>query len=115
MISIELPLPPSANHYYRHVGPRTLISRGGRAFREGVALRLKAARVQPLSGRLAVQVDIYPPDERRRDIDNIQKALLDALQHGGAFHDDSQVVWLLTQKAQLHPGGKVSVKIWNRE
>jgi hypothetical protein len=29
--------------------------------------------------------DLAPPDRRRRDIDNVQKPLLDALQHGGAY------------------------------
>ena len=29
-LELELPWPPSVNHYYRHVGPRVLISRDGR-------------------------------------------------------------------------------------
>ena len=29
------------------------------------------AGVKPLSGRLDVQVDVYPPDNRRRDLDNL--------------------------------------------
>ena len=32
MIEVELPFPPSVNHYHRRVGPRTLISREGRRF-----------------------------------------------------------------------------------
>jgi len=114
VITLELPYPPSVNHYWRHVGRRTLISRGGRAFRTAVRVALAAAGVRPLDGRLAVAIEVYPPDRRRRDIDNLQKALLDALEHGGAFHDDSQVVWLLTEKAEAVPGGKVVVRIAER-
>jgi hypothetical protein len=32
-----------------------------------------------------MSIIVHPPDRRRRDIDNVQKALLDALQHGGAY------------------------------
>jgi Holliday junction resolvase RusA-like endonuclease len=111
MIEVELPFPPSVNHYYRHVGPRTLISRKGRRFRENVALVLAALGVRPLDGPLDVEVDVFPPDRRRRDIDNVQKALLDSLQHGGAYEDDSQIVRLVIEKREVFPGGRVIVTI----
>ncbi len=114
MITIELPYPPSANHYWRHYRGRMVISRGGRTFRKTVGAALAAAGVRPMNGRLAVAVEIYPPDRRRRDIDNAQKALMDALEHGGAFLNDSQVVWLLTEKAEVVPGGKSIVRIAER-
>jgi crossover junction endodeoxyribonuclease RusA len=110
-MEFELPFPPSANHYWRHVGARTLISRGGRAFRMTVCSILAARGVRPLSGALEVFIDLYPPDRRRRDVDNSQKALLDALTHGGAYHDDSQIVHLDTWKRSPIDGGKVIVRI----
>lgn len=110
-----LPYPPSINHYWRRVGPRTLISREGRRFRERVTATLAALRVQPLTGRLAVRVEVYPPDNRRRDIDNVQKALLDAMQHGGAYADDSQIVRLTIEKCELVDGGKTVVRIERAE
>jgi Holliday junction resolvase RusA-like endonuclease len=113
MLAFELPYPPSINHYWRRVGPRTLISREGRRFRERVQTILAAHRVEPLVGPLAVEVAIYPPDNRRRDIDNVQKALLDALQHGGAYHDDSQIVRLTIEKRQPVENGKTIVRIRN--
>ena len=33
-------------------------------------------------------------------------AILDALQQGGAFIDDSQIVWLLTVKSEVVSGAK---------
>ena len=114
MVQIELPYPPSVNHYWRVWRGRMIISRGGRAYHQKVAAAARRAGVQPLSGRLAVRVELYPPDRRRRDIDNTQKSLLDALQRAGAFHDDSQIVWLLIEKAQVFPGGKVIVEIFQR-
>ena len=70
-LSYVLPFPPSVNRYYRHVGYRTLLSREGREYRESV-LALLAGRVgQPLSGQLQVQLDLFPPDARRRDWDTL--------------------------------------------
>ena len=111
MIELELPFPPSVNHYYRRVGPRTLISREGRAFRKKVCAILARLGIEPLDGPLVITIDVHPPDRRRRDIDNVQKSLLDALEHGGAYHDDSQIVRLVAEKREVVPNGKVKVRI----
>jgi Holliday junction resolvase RusA-like endonuclease len=111
MLELELPYPPSVNHYWRRVGARTLISRGGRAFRQAVCSILAARGVQPIDGPLAVEVTVHPPDRRRRDIDNLQKALLDALAHGGAYRDDSQIARLTIERRQVYLGGKVIVRL----
>ena len=112
MIELELPFPPSVNHYYRRVGPRTLISREGRRFREQVCALLAAAGVRPLTGPIRVEIEVYPPDRRRRDIDNVQKALFDALEHGGAYRDDSQIVKLAIEKRECTSVGRTIVRIW---
>ncbi len=114
VLELELPYPPSVNHYYRRVGPRTLISREGRAYREKVCAILAADGIKPLSGPLAIHVEIYPPDRRRRDIDNVLKALCDALEHGGAYRDDSQIVRLEIEKFKPVAGGRTIVRIWKR-
>lgn len=114
MTTITLPWPPSINHYWRMWRGRMLISRTGRAYREQVGAILRAARVTPQPGRLAVHVELYPPDKRKRDVDNTFKAIGDSLQHGGAFQDDSQIVWLLLEKAEIVAGGKVIVRIAER-
>lgn len=111
IIELELPYPPSVNHYWRRVGARTLISRGGRAFRTEVCSILRERGIRPLDGPLAVEVAVYPPDKRRRDIDNLQKALLDALAHGGAYHDDSQIFRLTVERRNVVHAGKVIVRL----
>lgn len=110
-MEFTLPYPPSINHYWRRVGPRTLISREGRRFRKRVLAILAAMGIQPLEGRLAVSVEVHPPDNRRRDLDNVFKALLDAMQHGGAYADDSQIVRLSIEKRKPIEGGKTIVRI----
>ena len=111
MIEVELPYPPSINHYWRRVGVRTLISREGRRFRERVVAILAALHIQPLTGRLDVRVDVFPPDRRRRDLDNCLKSLLDAMEHGGAYTDDSQIAKLTIERREPVDGGKTLVRI----
>lgn len=108
---LQLPYPPSVNHYWRRVGCRTLISREGRRFRREVVARLAASRLCPLTGRLVVRVTVFPPDNHRRDLDNLQKALLDALEKAGVFNDDGQIDRLEVQRGAVVPGGEVMVEI----
>ena len=87
---IVLPWPPSVNRYWRKVGARVLISREGRKFRTDAAMRLIGA---PRFGRRKVRLVMhwYPPDARRRDGDNLCKAIFDALQCAHVVDDDSQI------------------------
>jgi crossover junction endodeoxyribonuclease RusA len=73
---------------------------------------LAARGIRPLDGALDMEIDLYPPDRRRRDIDNTQKALLDSLAHGGAYHDDGQIDHLdIWRRKPLPPHGMVIVRI----
>jgi len=112
MVELELPWPPSINHYWRRVGARTLISREGRRFRETVLAILAETSIVPLTEELEMLIVASPPDRRRRDIDNIAKALLDALQHGGVYIDDSQIVDLRIKKADPIKSGRTLVQIF---
>jgi crossover junction endodeoxyribonuclease RusA len=107
----ELPFPPSLNHYYRRVGLRTLISREGRRYRREVMALLAAGRARRMRSRLEVVVRLYPPDRRRRDLDNLQKALLDALEHAGVYADDGQIDRIVLERGPVASGGKVLVHI----
>jgi crossover junction endodeoxyribonuclease RusA len=103
------------NHYYRRVGNRTLISREGRAYRKRVCIALKDSVSQAITGRVRVRIDVHPPDRRRRDLDNAMKALLDALQHGGAYEDDSQIDHLDIRRGAVVPNGTVTVTLHELE
>lgn len=86
----ELPWPVSANRYWRKAGKVIHTSAEARDYRSRVGWLVKG---QPQFGtaRVAVAVVAYPPDNRRRDLDNIGKVLWDALQHAGVYADDSQI------------------------
>jgi len=109
--SYQLPYPPSVNHYWRSVGGRVLISKEGRAFRRKVCAILNRVRAEPMDGDLAIEIVVYPPDRRRRDVDNVLKSLLDALEKGGAYENDSQIKRLTIEKRQPVKGGHTTVKL----
>ena len=115
-MKLTLPYPPSINHYWRHFRGRIVISREGRTFRENVCALLArgnhgGARKPPSGGRIALAMDAFPPDRRRRDLDNLQKPLLDALQHAGEYEDDSQIDLLIARRRELASPGRVEVEI----
>jgi len=114
-IVVDLPYPPSVNHYWRRVGTRTLISAEGRCYRERVGEELSLYNIEPMTGAVDVFINVHPPDRRRRDLDNILKALLDALEHGGVYANDSQIDVLEIVRGEIHPGGKVIVQLMERD
>jgi crossover junction endodeoxyribonuclease RusA len=113
-LKFELPWAPSINHYWRRVRHRTIISREGRRFRKEVCALLNGGdvpRKPPAGGRIALAMDAFPPDRRRRDLDNLQKPLLDALEHAGVYFDDSQIDLLVTRRMTVQPDGLIAVHI----
>jgi Holliday junction resolvase RusA-like endonuclease len=116
MITLELPWPPSVNHYYKHVGNKVLISKEGRQYREVVANRIKAAGIKKNMDKVEVAIQLYPPDRRRRDVDNVLKCLLDSFTIGGIYDDDSQIYFLSIEKLEpMPPDGMAVVKVFNYE
>lgn len=113
-----LPFPPSINHYWRHVGSRVLISEEGRKYRAKVCDLLSAEMAATgdalgfdKTDRLAAVIEAFVPDDRRRDLDNIQKPLLDALQRAKVFADDYQIDDLRTIRRERVDCGLVIIAI----
>ncbi len=115
MFTLELGYPPTFNHYFSYYQGRPVLSKDARSYRHLVRKIAIAAGIKPLMGPLNVPIDIFPPDKRRRDIDNCFKSVLDALQHAGAFWDDGQIVVLHAVKHPPNQEGHVVVSISQME
>ena len=109
---LHLPYPPSVNRYWRMARGRMYIDEAGTAYREAMYLACRLQGVKPMKGRLDIQIALYPPDKRKRDVDNTLKAMLDALQAGGAYADDAQIDHLELTRCEVDPpDGSVIVQI----
>lgn len=84
-----LPYPPSSNHYWFQNGNRRFIGAKGKQFRQDV--KMVVNHLNPLTGKMYIDIMATMPDRRKRDLDNLLKATLDALQHGGLFEDDKDI------------------------
>lgn len=107
---LRCPWPPSTNHAYpSNKWGKRFLSAAGKAYKAAVqAVVLEAGRPR-LEGRLAVCIDLHPPDRRRRDIGNHEKVLIDALVEAGVFEDDEQIDELLLRRKEIVPDGEAVV------
>lgn len=132
-ITLVLPWPVSANRYWRSFVPRghqraiVTLSDEAKAYKQEVGWLAKAAGVRkPITGRVAVDVQLYPmrpADWAKRaakdpagwddtvrciDLDNARKVLYDALK-GVAFEDDK---WVRKDSAErMEPDGEARVVV----
>lgn len=89
MIQLTLPLPPSANRYWRVVRGRPILSKAAREYRKKCRLAAVAQHGgDPVAGRVRIKADVFM--DLRGDLMNREKQLLDALQ-GAVIVDDAQV------------------------
>jgi len=112
-IHLDVGFPPTVNSYYVHTKRGVFISKKGREFRLRV---MHAANEQMVYGmkndlRLSVDVILYPPDKRQRDLDNYMKALLDAVTHAKIWEDDSQIDYLGIHRGKVVKGGMCRIRI----
>ena len=97
-LTFDLPMPPSVNAMFSNVAGRGRVkTKVYRAWIAEAGWMLVAQRNQQgphrrIDDAVRVEVDAYRPASRRRDLDNILKALLDLLTHTQTIKDDSQVV-----------------------
>jgi len=113
-MKLTLPFPPSVNGYWRSTKQGMKISASGRSFRinafAAVVKQLKRVP-QPITVGVEVTVILCPPDKRRRDLDNYQKALFDSLTHARVWADDSQIKRFTVEWGEITKGGKAEVTI----
>lgn len=110
-ITLTLPWPPSVNKYWRTFQGRMIISAEGRSYRKAVADQVLIQRgAKHYAGKLRVQIEAFRPDNRRRDLDNLLKAVLDGCTHAGVWEDDSNIVDLRIYWANTI-GGMIKVNV----
>ncbi len=109
---IELPWPPTVNTYYTVARGRKIMSKKGRDYKYGATIIAGSQwKGEPLKGDITLFIRAYPPDKRKRDLDNILKPVLDSLTEAGIYVDDSQVADLRIQRFRPSKRGRVEIMV----
>ncbi len=111
---LTLPFPPSSNRYWRNFRGRVVKSQEARDYQQAVSClaNVGASNGFPtlLTGAVGLQLNFYRP-QRRGDLDNRVKILVDALQ-GIAYSNDSQVSELHAFLHDDKQNPRVEVEAW---
>ena len=103
--SIDLPLPPSINRLWRTGRGRVFKSKRYAQWQRSVGWELLTQRRARISGPVTIVIAAGKPDRRRRDVDNLGKALLDLLVAHQVIADNSMVGVLSSRwDANITPG-----------
>lgn len=115
MITLILPLPPSVNAMYANnkgAGKGRYPSPRYKAWKQEAGYALNTQYRSPVSAieRYFLQIGLYPPNRRDRDLDNHVKALQDLLT-GRVYADDSQIDLLAVGRMPVVKNGQAVVII----
>ena len=86
--TFTLPVPPSANRYWRVWHNRIVVTDEAQAYKQEIKYLLSQA--VPMKGLVAVNFSVYRP-RMKGDLDNYNKIMFDALQ-GLVYENDNQIV-----------------------
>lgn len=118
MIELTLPWPPSVNHYFGYARGRVYLKQAGRDYRAAVMDQIdqQLNGFDTITDLVKLEVEAWMPDNRKRDLDNICKALFDAITHSGLWADDSliddqRVYRARDNTGKLKIGGMLKIKI----
>ncbi|HMW57759.1 MAG TPA: RusA family crossover junction endodeoxyribonuclease [Nitrospira sp.] len=111
IVEFTLPYPPSVNHYLARTRRGVRTTEQTRRFKQECAGLLMWSPKERFCGAVRVEVMANPPDNSRRDLDNLLKVTLDAMTHAGVWKDDSQIDMLTIQRGPIVPGGVLFVRV----
>ena len=111
-LQFSMDYPPSINHYYVRTKKGMAVGKPGKLYRHAAIIKLHPFKNHfSKDKRVAIVINVYPPDRRKRDLDNILKCCLDSLQHAGIFEDDNQIDLLTVIRRDPIKGGGISVRL----
>lgn len=112
MTTYTLPWPPSVNGCWKPKrGGGVYLSKNAAKFRSDAIAEILQQGRRRFDGPVSVDIVLHPPTAAKYDIDNFNKAILDALTHAGVWNDDHQVYVLKNTRGGVRKGGEVVVDI----
>ena len=98
-----LPYPLTVNHYWGRSCAKTFLTKKARIYREHTVYAVQKLLKKKFDKDVVLEMTLFPPDRRKRDIDNTFKSLLDALTHAKVWNDDSQVKKIVARMLPFNP------------
>lgn len=105
-----LPVPPSANRYWRNIRGRMVVSVEAQNYKSLV--HLACAQLNPIEkGRdVAISFTFYRA-QKSGDLDNRIKVILDAM-NNVAYEDDKQIVEIHAKRADDKDNPRIVLEVW---
>jgi crossover junction endodeoxyribonuclease RusA len=107
-VALCLPVPPSANRYWRNMRGHMVVSEETKTYKQHV--RLLCGSVEPFAGAVAIRFRVFRA-RRAGDLDNYEKVLIDALK-GILYDDDSAVVEIHAIRDDDKHNPRVMLQAW---
>ncbi len=109
--------PLSTNHVYKHTCrgnfPTMYMDKKGKLLKEQYAWEAKSQwKGAIIEEDLSVTIKLYFGDKRKRDVDNYNKLVLDALS-GVVYKDDEQIQILVVSKHYDKENPRIEVAVHN--
>ncbi len=115
-IEISLPFPPSVNALFANVkGVGRVKTSAYRKWAAEAGWSLAAQRPRGIAGAYEIEITAFRPDNRRRDLGNLEKGISDLLVSQGVVEDDSLAEKITLQWATGGDGVRVVVKAFEVE
>jgi len=116
-VSVTLPFPTSANRLWRSTkaSGKPHLSSEYVAWREAARRAIPMSAIGKITGKHSIEIVADRPDRRKRDIDNLCKATLDALKGNkfmkGVIEDDSDTEALSIRWAGDEPVKPAMIRV----
>lgn len=107
-VLLTLPIPPSANRYWRSANNRVYVSQEAQDYKQYV--RLLCGQLEQMSGDVVISFTVYRA-RKAGDLDNYTKVMLDALKNI-LYEDDSAVVEIHAKRADDKDNPRVVFEAW---
>jgi Holliday junction resolvase RusA-like endonuclease len=113
---LDFVIPPKSNRYF-HTGRKYVFipSRIREAVEDAILILKSMYNSKPIDKPVVVEITYAFRDNRKRDLDNLTKTLLDVLEDAGILDDDKFVYKLSIEKKTKQEEEKTEIRILKYE
>lgn len=116
-IELYLPWPVSVNNYYSHTSRGVYVSKRGKQYQADVISAVNeqmsslGKSFESITYKVQIELILYAPDKRKRDLDNHLKSLQDSITQSGLWEDDSLIDQLYVNRGIIVKKGLALIRI----